>query len=86
MKNPIDGVLFLLYTYIKKLKQIQILLEELEIMNVEWAKEEMSRTGKKQCNKDFIYYVMRGKTNNNRIDWIDLSALPKKEYKGKKSY
>ena len=55
-------------------------------MNVEWAKEEMSRTGKKQCNKDFIYYVMRGKTNNNRIDWIDLSALPKKEYKGKKSY
>ena len=53
-------------------------------MNVEWAKKEMSRTGKKQCNKDFIYYVMRGKTNNNRIDWIDLSALPKKEYKGKK--
>lgn len=46
-------------------------------MNVEWAKEEMNHTGKKQCNKDFVYYVMRGERLNNRIDAIDLSSLPK---------
>lgn len=44
-------------------------------INIKWAKEKMERTGKKQCNKDFVYYVMRGEKYNNRIDAIDLSTL-----------
>lgn len=37
----------------------------------------MTRVDKNNCNKDFVFYVMRGKKFNNRIDWIDLSELPK---------
>lgn len=39
-------------------------------VNIEWAKKEMERTGKNNCNRDFIYYVMRGKRFNNRIDYV----------------
>lgn len=41
-----------------------------DVVDVEWAKEEMKRTGKNNCNKDYVYYVMRGKRFNNRIDYI----------------
>ena len=44
-------------------------------INIKWAKKEMERTGKKQCSKDFVYYIMRGEKYNNRIDAIDLSTL-----------
>lgn len=46
-------------------------------IDIEWAKQEMERTEKTYCNKDFKYYVMRGIRFNNRIDAIDLSSLPK---------
>ena len=44
------------------------------VVDVEWAKQEMERTGKNKCNKDFVYYVQRA---NKDIDWIDLSTLPR---------
>ena len=49
-------------------------IEVPEVVDVEWAKQEMERTGKNKCNKDFVYYVQRA---NKDIDWIDLSTLPR---------
>lgn len=49
-------------------------IEVPNVVDVEWAKEEMESTGKKKCNKDFVYYVQRA---NMDIDWVDLSTLPK---------
>lgn len=46
------------------------------MVDTDWARDEMNRTGKTHCNKDFVYYVMRGIRFNNRIDWINLSTLP----------
>ncbi|XWX32911.1 hypothetical protein ARTTLWGJ_CDS0044 [Staphylococcus phage PG-2021_35] len=55
-------------------------IEVPSVVDVEWAEEEMERTNKKKCNKDFVWYIQR---NNGDIDWIDLSTLPTKFYKGK---
>lgn len=46
-------------------------------IDIKWAKNEMERTEKKYCSKDFVYYVMRGVRFNNRVDAIDLNSLPK---------
>lgn len=51
-----------------------------DVVDVEWAREEMERTGKKNCNKGFVYYVKRA---NENINWIDLSKLPRKKYNKK---
>lgn len=45
-------------------------------ININWAKDEMERTDKKYCNRDFVYYVMRGEKYDNRIDAVNLSTLP----------
>lgn len=55
-------------------------IEVPNVVDVEWAKEEMERTGKKKCNKDFVWYIQR---NNGDIDWVDLSTLPKGERNAK---
>lgn len=42
---------------------------------VEWAKEEMIRTGKNNCKKEFVYF---NKDKHGNIFYRDLSRLPKK--------
>ena len=40
------------------------------VVDVEWAKQEMERTGKNHCNKDLVYYLMRGERYGRRIDYV----------------
>lgn len=49
------------------------------MIDIEWAKKHIGNNG--GYNKDYVYYRLRG---DKTIDWIDLSVLPKKVYKGKK--
>lgn len=49
-----------------------------DVVNVEWAREEMERTGKMSCNKYFVYYAVK----SSGIEWIDLSELNKKTHRG----
>ncbi len=49
-------------------------IEVPRVVDVEWAKGEMERTGKRKCNKDFVWYTKR---SSGDIDWIDLSTLPR---------
>lgn len=46
-------------------------IEVPNVVDVEWAKEEMKRTGKKRCNKDFVYY----RNTNKGLKYIDLSTV-----------
>lgn len=50
-------------------------------VDVVWAREEMKKTEKNNCNKDFVYYAMRKEKYNHRIDWVDLSKLPRKQWR-----
>lgn len=44
-------------------------------IDIIWAKEEMKKTGKNKCNRDFIYYNI---DSNGNIFYRDLSNLPRK--------
>ena len=43
-------------------------------IDIEWAKQEMERTGKKNCNKDFVYYSYN---NTQGVSYADCSSLVK---------
>ena len=44
-------------------------------IDIIWAKEEMKKTGRNKCNRDFIYYNI---DSNGNIFYRDLSNLPRK--------